>query len=242
MSTSEPVAPLPSSISTTGSDPPAPAVSTPAGPELVGGGARLFAGVDVGAGRADAALIAVNGAGRAFVSAFCGPVGELAGYCQDAVRVAVDAPGGLSAGAHLGDASVAPKFRSGRCSEIPVRGVPAVPWVTPPSLDQAPGWMRTGFEVWATLSSAGLETVETFPAALFHRLNGRRWPPAKTTVAGRAARLELLSRAVSFPAGVASGWTHDRLDAVACALVAAVGRPAGHDCDRPDGSVMWLAG
>lgn len=153
----------------------------------------------------------------------------------------MDAPGGLSAGAHREDASVAPKFRSGRCSEIPIPGVPAVPWVTPGALTEAPGWMRTGFDVWAALLSIDPDVVETFPAAAFHRLNGGRWPPRKSTPAGLAARLTLLSTVVSLPAS-ASGWTHDQVDAVACAAVAALGRPAEHRCDRPDGSVMWVLG
>jgi predicted nuclease with RNAse H fold len=99
--------------------------------------------------------------------------------------------------------------------------------------------MRTGFAVWQVLEAAGLEVVETFPAACFHRLNGGRWPPRKTTPAGRADRLCLLAAFIDLPPD-AGMWGHDAIDAVVCALVAQRGRPAGHECDRPDGSVMWL--
>jgi predicted nuclease with RNAse H fold len=109
--------------------------------------------------------------------------------------------------------------------------------------------MRTGFSVWADLLSAGPEVVETFPAACFHRLNGGRWPPPKSTPVGRAARVALLSSLVELPAASpvaspvassVSGWSHDELDAVAGAVVVALGRPAGHVCAHPDGSVMWI--
>ncbi len=206
-------------------------------------GSPLYAGVDVGQRRVHAAVVRLDGGRCSVVSRYSGPScgeGDLVVFCSPARRVAVDAPGGLSAGAHLGDLSVAPKFRMGRCSEIPVPGVPAVPWVTPPSWPEAPGWMRTGFAVWAALASVGLEVVETFPAGFFHRLNGSRWPPPKTSAAGRSERLSLLQGLVELPSGALSQWGHDDIDALACAVVAAVGAPAPHLCDRPDGSVMWL--
>ena len=155
-----------------------------------------------------------------------------------AERVAVDAPGGLSVGAHRDDLSVARKFRSGRCSEIPVPGLPPVSWVTPTEEVDVPGWMRTGFRLWDRLRGAGLELVEAFPAAAFYGLNGRRWPAPKSTAAGRAARAHLVSGLVTIEADVAQ-WTHDDLDALATACVAARGRPFTHDCPCPDGSVMW---
>src|SRR5579885_3202625 len=89
---------------------------------------ELYAGIDVGAGRVHAALLRDG----SVVGSFAGPVGVgLVDFCRGAARVGVDAPGGLSVGAHRDDPAVAPKFRVGRCSEIPVPGVPAVPWVTP---------------------------------------------------------------------------------------------------------------
>jgi predicted nuclease with RNAse H fold len=220
----------------------------------------LYAGVDVGAERVHAALVRCHGGRLSFVSSYAGPAAGVGEFCLPATRVGVDAPGGPSLGAHVDDLTVAPKFRAGRCSEIPIAGVPAVSWVTPSSASEASGWMRTGFSVWADLRSAGsslagVEVVETSPAACFHRLNGGRWPPRKSTPAGRAARVALLSSLVELPAAPAVGssgwsdgwsvgssvshWGHDELDAVACAVVAALGRPAGHVCPRPDGSVMW---
>lgn len=168
-----------------------------------------------------------------------GLVAAAVAFGQGAARVAVDGPGGPSAGAHLGDDTVAPKFRSGRCSEIPVRGVPAVSWVTPIDAGAAPGWMRTSFALWAALVSTGRPVVETFPAAVFHRLNGGRWPPPKTTPAGRARRLELLGQVMTLPAG-AGEWGHDDIDAAAAAYVAATGAPVAHACPTPDGSALWL--
>ncbi|HET6964259.1 MAG TPA: DUF429 domain-containing protein [Acidimicrobiales bacterium] len=199
----------------------------------------LYAGVDVGEGLIHASLVRVHGGRCSFASRYSGDPGGLAEFCSGARRVGVDAPGGLSAGAHLADLSVAPKFRRGRCSEVPVPGVPAVPWVTPASWAEAPGWMRTGFAVWTLLHGAGLEAVETFPAAFFHRINCGRWPPPKTSAGGRAARLSLLAGLVDLP-DACQAWGHDDIDAVACAAVAALGAPAHHVCDRPDGSVMWL--
>lgn len=176
----------------------------------------------------------------AVVGRLVGLVCEVAGFCRPAVRAGVDAPGGLSAGAHLADESVAPKFRRGRCSEVPVAGWPAVSWVTPSEPADVPGWMHTGFEVWRALEAEGVEAVETFPAACFHRINGGRWPPRKSTPRGRAARLALLAERLELPTDVDRTWTHDDIDAAACALVAAAGRPAHHQCPAPDGSVMWV--
>lgn len=171
---------------------------------------------------------------------YTGPVGQdLVRLCAGVKRVAVDAPGGPSQGSHSTDTAVAAKFRSGRCSEIPVRGVPAVPWVTPSKRSAAPAWMLTGFEVWEVLEGAGVEVVETFPAAGFHRLNGGRWPPPKGGPAGRSTRATLLRARMDLPDG-ADGWGHDYLDAAMAALVAATGCPLPHSCARPDGSSMWL--
>ena len=219
----------------------------------------VYAGVDVGADRLNAVLISpaptadpaslpaadpahgADPARWAVTGVFTGGPEGLVSFCSGAPRVGVDAPGGLSCGVHLGDASVAPKFRTGRCSEVPVAGWPAVSWVTPQDEASVPGWMRTGFAVWRTLLSGGFAVVETFPAAAFHRLNGRRWPPRKSTPEGRAARLSLLSELVDLPVG-ADRWTHDDIDAAACALVAAAGQPLTHCCPEPDGSVMWVIG
>jgi len=167
----------------------------------------------------------------------CSSPADCAAFCEGADRVAIDAPSGPSAGAHLADESVAPKFRSGRCSEIPVAGIPPVSWVTPMAGRPTPGWMGSGFELWAALREAGHEPVETFPAACYHLLNGRRWPPRKTLPAGLTRRVELLASA---GLAVPAGWGHDDLDAAVAAVVAARGRTLVHDCPAPDGSVLWL--
>ena len=172
-------------------------------------------------------------------------VSEAVIFCRGAARVAVDGPAAPSAGAHLSDGTVAPKFRAGRCSEVPAPGVAAVSWVTPIDAGAAAGWMRTSFAVWAALREAALEVVETYPAAAFHRLNGGRWPPSKSTAAGRAARLQILDRHLSGcdgPEGIADGapWGHDDIDAAVAALVAATGSPEPHSCPHPDGSALWL--
>jgi hypothetical protein len=198
-----------------------------------------FVGLDVGATRLHAARIRADGEALSVVSVAVLALEDVPGWCASAVRAGVDGPAGLSAGAHAGDTAVAPKFRGGRCSEVPVAGYPPVSWVTPSRMADAAGWMRSSFAAWASLHAAGIEAVEVFPAACFHRLNGRRWPPPKTSAAGRAARLELLGGRLSLPAG-AAGWGHDHIDAVAAALVAAGGRRAAHRCPRPDGSVMWV--
>lgn len=198
------------------------------------------AGVDVGAGRVHAVALARR-AGRLEVTGRYegGATSDLVRFCDGAGRVAVDAPGEPSRGAHREDMAVAAKFRGGRCSEIPVPGTPAVSWVTPPAGNPVPGWMLTGFEVWHRLRGAGLQAVETYPAAAYHRLNGGRWPPRKSTGPGRAARLALLRPYLHLPPE-AAGWSHDTLDAAVAALVAATGAPLPHRCPEPDGSRMWL--
>jgi predicted nuclease with RNAse H fold len=152
-------------------------------------------------------------------------------WCAGVTAVAVDAPSEPATGrVHDGDHS--PKFAIARCNEIAAGeqlGV-WVPWVTP-TLDEAPAWMRTGFAVWAALRRAGHEPVEVYPAGSFWLLNGRRWPPRKSSPAGRAARLALLARYVG-PLGLTS---HDHIDAVMAAVVArGPHRLVGHDgpgCD-----------
>ncbi|MBV9661406.1 MAG: DUF429 domain-containing protein [Acidimicrobiales bacterium] len=207
---------------------------------------RTGVGIDVGARLVHAVALAASASDPLVVTGlFTGPPGDrsLVAFCASAARIAVDAPSEPSAGAHLADSSVAPKFRPGRCSEIPVAGVPPVSWVTPRVGEPVAGWMAAGFSVWQDLREAGHETVETFPAAAYHRLNGGRWPPRKTGLAGRAARIALLACAgLVLPpdAGAGPGWSHDQLDAAVAAVVALRGRPVPHHCPNPDGSSLWL--
>lgn len=159
---------------------------------------------------------------------------------RDVRRVAIDAPSALSSSAHADDAALAPKFRAARCGEIALgreAGV-WVPWVSPPvdAVDVA-GWITVGLALFAALSAAGHDPVETYPHAVFRSLAGGR-VAAKSTAAGRAERVGLLRRAgigeVTLPL-----WGHDGLDALAAALVAADpgARPFG--CGH-DGSSIWL--
>ena len=219
-------------------------------------------GLDVGAGRLHGVRLEAGPGGALRVAGRLRPAAPLArgpnagaagaaavreavAFCRGAARIAVDGPAGPSAGAHLADDTVAPKFRAGRCSEVPAPGVAPVSWVTPIDAGAAAGWMRTSFALWAALRDAALEVVETYPAAAFHRLNGGRWPPSKSTPAGRAARLQLLEPHLSGCGGrqeAADGtpWGHDDIDAAVAALVAATGSPVPHSCPHPDGSALWL--
>lgn len=202
--------------------------------------ADSWVGVDVGAAHVHGVRLSRRADRLVVADRYAGDGGDgLVRFCAGVARVAVDAPGGPSTGAHTGDASVAPKFRSGRCSEIPHPGVPPVSWVTPASGAPTAAWMVAGFVVWRFLRDAVAEVVETFPAAAFHRLNGGRWPPRKSTAEGRRARLDLLRHHLDLP-GDAGGWGHDHIDAAAAALVAAVGSPVEHRCPHPDGSSLWL--
>ncbi|HEX2850344.1 MAG TPA: DUF429 domain-containing protein, partial [Acidimicrobiales bacterium] len=153
-------------------------------------------------------------------------------------RAAVDAPSGLSELPHVGDASLAPKFRAARCGEVALgrdRGI-WVPWVSPAGPPVAP-WIAVGLSVFAALAGAGIEAVETFPQAVFRTMNAGGRVPAKSRPEGIAARAALLSKAGIDHASLPL-WSHDGLDAAAAALVAAgpsVAVTCGHD-----GSAIWL--
>jgi hypothetical protein len=57
----------------------------------------------------------------------------------------------------------------------------------------------------------------------------------------RRSRPALLVERVDLPPEAVTDWSHDDIDAGACALVAAAGRPIAHECATPDGSAMWVA-
>ena len=147
-------------------------------------------------------------------------------------RVAVDAPSGLSTLPHAADPALAAKFRGARCGEVALgrqRGV-WVPWVSPPGPPVAP-WIEAGLAVFAALDAAGVEGVETFPQAIFRAWSGGRRIPPKSRPEGIAARAGLLASAGIRDASLAV-WSHDGLDAAACALVArgpSVALTCGHD-------------
>ncbi len=153
-------------------------------------------------------------------------------------RVAVDAPSALSTLPHAGDVTLGAKFRAARCGEVALgreRGV-WVPWVSPPAPPLA-GWMDVGLRLFAGLAAAGLDAVETFPQAVFRAWTGGAPLPPKSRPDGLAARARLLAAAGLAEPSLAV-WTHDGLDAAACALVAcgpSVAVTCGHD-----GSAVWL--
>jgi predicted nuclease with RNAse H fold len=164
-------------------------------------------------------------------------IADVVASCAGATRIAIDAPsepatGRVHAGAH------SRKFAVARCNEIAAGeqlGV-WVPWVTP-TMDAAPGWMRTGFAVWAALRAAGHAPVEVYPAGSFWLLNGRRWPPRKSTPEGRAARLALLTPFVG-PLDLTS---HDHVDAVMAAVVArGPSRAIAHTDPGCDDSTLFV--
>ena len=172
----------------------------------------MHAGVDVGATRLHVAVI---DDGRVDVITTT-DIAEVVARCEGAELVAVDAPSEPATGrVHAGELS--PKFAVARCNEIAAGeelGI-WVPWVTP-TFDAAPEWMRAGFALWDALRAGGHEPVEVSPAGCFWQLHGRRWPPKKSTPAGRDARLSLLARFV----GSLELTSHDHIDAVMAAVVA----------------------
>lgn len=161
-------------------------------------------------------------------------IGEVVELCRGAAAIAIDAPSEPASGrVHHGAPST--KFAVARCNEIAAGeqlGV-WVPWVTP-VLDDCPPWMRTGFRVWQALRDAGHAPMEVYPAGCFWLLNGRRWPPRKQTVEGRAARLALLDVDVHLT-------SHDQIDALMAATVArGPNRAIAHVAPGCDGSTMWV--
>jgi len=163
-------------------------------------------------------------------------VASVVDACRGATRIAIDAPSAPASGrVHAGTRS--PKFAVARCNEIAAGeelGV-WVPWVTP-TLDASPGWMRAGYALWDALRGDGHEPIEVYPAGCFWLLNGRRWPPRKSTGEGRAARRALLEPFVD-----AATDLHDELDALMAAVVArAPSFRVGDDGDGCDESAIWF--
>lgn len=193
----------------------------------------MHVGVDVGATRLHVAVI---DDGRVDVVTTT-DIADVVAWCAGAALVAIDAPSEPATGrVHAG--SLSPKFAVARCNEIAAGeqlGV-WVPWVTP-VLDAAPSWMRTGFAVWGALRHAGHQPVEVYPAGAFWLLNGRRWPPKKTTPDGRAERLALLEPHV----GALDLCSHDHIDAVMAAVVArGPNRVVRHTDPGCDGSSLLV--
>lgn len=214
-------------------------------------GARERAvGIDVGLRRLHLVTVRRDGASRPVVESVAvvpaGEPGAATDRCAGATRVGVDAPGEPSRGVHRHDRTgrLSAKFRPARCGEIAAgqRFGVWVPWVTPVAGEPAPGWMSVGFALWSALRRGGAEVLETYPAGSVWLASGRRWPPAKTTVAGRGRRLALLAARADLPPG-ATAWDHDTIDAAVAGLVALAHDPAGraaHDHPGCDGSSLWM--
>jgi predicted nuclease with RNAse H fold len=199
---------------------------------------RRAVGIDLGADVVWA--VAADGATIVEGAAFgTDELDDLVAWCDDAV-VAVDAPAGPSEGRHVGDTTLAAKFRPARCAEVALRRAGhSVAWVTPPDGPYA-RWMEAGFRVFAALDRLG--PLEVFPYAVFAELLGGR-PPRKQTLAGRRARLGALAARLELPES-SQLWGHDGIDAAAACLVAvefARGDARRVACDDHDGgSAMWL--
>jgi predicted nuclease with RNAse H fold len=169
-------------------------------------------------------------------------VDELIATIPVGSSVGIDGPAGVSTAPHRADLSLAPKFRTARGCEVQLgrrRGI-WVSWATPTADDALPRWMHHAIELHDRCRAVGLVALETYPYAIFHTLAGRR-PPKKTTGAGLAARVALLSGA-GISAAHLPLWSHDALDALACALVAhRHARGTAEAVDDPnDASAIWL--
>ena len=214
------------------------------------GDSTRVSGIDLGATAIWIAVI--EGNDRARVTALeqipATELNEVEVLISSSGLVAIDAPGGLSIGSHVGDHRIAAKFRSARCSEVALRraGI-AVPFVTPLATEQIPLWMSVGFSVWEVAMRSSPSVVETYPHGIFWRLAGHQLLH-KQRESGRAARREVLEKHIDMPIGVKL-WGHDALDAVACAWLArcvARGVAAEISCatdldwPRHDGSSIWL--
>ena len=190
-------------------------------------------GIDVGARRFHLARLTPHD--TKLVIDVVTTVDEAVARCAGATAIAIDAPSEPATGrVHDGDHS--PKFAVARCNEIAAGeqlGI-WVPWVTP-MRDEAPGWMLAGFALRDGLRAAGHEPIEVYPAGCFWLLNGRRWPPRKTTPQGRAARAALLGMPEL------ADRSHDEIDAVMAALVArGPSRAVGHTDDGCDRSTIHV--
>ena len=153
-------------------------------------------------------------------------------------RVAIDAPDAASTAPHREDATLSPKFRVARCGEIELgrRHRIWVSWVTPAE-SPFPAWMAAGFALFDAVRSQGIDAIEVFPHAAYRLLAGRRLA-SKLRPDGIAARVAAV-RAAGVEVPYLEMWSHDGLDALAAALVAADAQAVGVTCGH-DGSAIWV--
>jgi predicted nuclease with RNAse H fold len=166
----------------------------------------------------------------------------LAHAVRNAEIVMVDAPAQLSTAPHAGDDTLGAKFRVARCAEIALGREHRswVPWVTPEAAPER-GWITTGLAVFAALTAAGVPSGEVYPHAGYRALARGRVLPRKTTAAGVRARAALLTE-VGVSVDSLTMWSHDGLDALLAAVVAAdygKGRARRVTCGHDD-SAIWL--
>lgn len=180
-------------------------------------------GVDVGADRLH--VVVLDAAGAVASTAVLDPCSPepfdaLLAALPAGTPVAIDGPAGLSTGARADDPTVSRKFRTARGCEIQLgrqRGI-WVPWVTPMAGAPIEPWMAVAIDLHGRVADGGHVPLETYPHGVFVTLAGRRLP-RKTTAAGLSARVGVL-RAAGIEGAHLKMWSHDALDATACALVA----------------------
>jgi predicted nuclease with RNAse H fold len=185
------------------------------------GSSIVALGVDVGADRVHA--VGLDTAGFVGLAEVLDPADRsgftrLLSAIDRSAPVAVDGPPAPSAAPFRDDATVSSKFRLARGCEVELgrrHGI-WVSFATGP--DALTGWMAVAAQLHGDAAAAGHETLEVYPYAVFHVLNGSR-PPRKTTAAGIAARVALLT-AAGIRAPAIAMWSHDAVDAAGAALVA----------------------
>ncbi len=205
----------------------------------------MAVGIDVGGDRLH--VVGLGDTGEVILSAARSPhdrgaVGELLDALVPGTPVAIDGPGGLSEGRYADDPTVSRKFRTARGCEIALgrhRGI-WVPWTTPMAGAPIAAWMAVSIELHELVRAAGHRALETYPHAVFRTLAGARLP-TKASPVGLAARVAALT-ASGVRAPHLAMWSHDALDAAACAVVALRCRTgdAVELGDERDGTSIWL--
>lgn len=207
-------------------------------------------GIDVGADVCWAVAVTVDERPAVVATLLSHPVDleQVIRFTAESESVAIDAPAEPSDTPHAEDLRLPPKFRGARCGEVALhrRGI-SVPWVTPIRDSALPPWIATGYRLWEELRLAGPTPVETYPHGIFWRLAGtpliRKQQPA-----GHLRRAETLRQLLEAPPQLEM-WSHDALDALAAAYLAALVARGDAECvdcsadaDWPshDPSSIWL--
>jgi predicted nuclease with RNAse H fold len=200
-------------------------------------------GLDVGAKRVNGVVIDSS---NSVVEARLLPTGRLeyvTDWAAEHDAIAIDSPDALSTGPHSDDSGLAPKFRTGRCAEIGLARNHHiyVPWVTPMTVDALASWMKVGMAIFARLRADGHAPIEVYPHAAFRVLAAGGKLHSKQTAQGLTQRIALMKSRGCGGAWIEM-WSHDGLDALVAALVAAdnlAGKAEPASCGH-DGSAIWL--